>query len=382
VRAHEIVDRALEGRAVVAGSLPPQGRDLDILVRSADDIAAVERALGETGFETLGGSWLRFAHMTAELVELIPAAGLGLGPRAREALFSEAIPLAGCERLARPSPAHAVLLLARQVADAGELAPKRRRRLEAALEEDPAAWRRAEVLAVGWGGPAALEALARLRARPAAAGATRGLMPSGVRARLGAMRDAARGRPRGAVIALSGLDGSGKSTQADALADALGRLGHAAAVEWTRIATNERLPVSVRPGGPWATATALENVWSQRRRIGGFLARGYVVVCDRYTLDSIVSLRGLVDEGRHLRLQRVLLRALVRRPAAAFWLEVRPETAWERKGEHGLRWLRRHHALYREEHGRLGVTRLDGERPPEELAALIARRAWRALGSP
>ena len=133
---------------------------------------------------------------------------------------------------------------------------------------------------------------------------------------------------------------------------------------------------------PWATATALENVWSQRRRIGGFLARGYVVVCDRYTLDSIVSLRGLVGEGRRLRLQRVLLRGLVRRPAVAFWLDVAPETAWQRKGEHGLPWLRRHRVLYGEERGRLGVARLDGERPPDELAALIARRAWRALRAP
>ena len=382
MRAHEIVDRAVTGRAVVAGSLPPQGRDLDVLVGSADDIAAIERALGRAGFETFGRSWLRFAYMTAELVELIPAADLGLDPHARQTLFSEAIPLAGCERLARPSPAHAVLLLARQTAGAGELSPKRRRRLEAALDEDPAAWRLAELLAGGWGGPAALEALARLRARPSAEGSTRGLLPPSVRVRLGAMRDAARGRRRGAVIALSGLDGSGKSTQAGALADALGRLGHDAAIEWTRIATNERLPVSARPGRLWATATALENVWSQRRRVGGFLARGYVVVCDRYTLDSIVSLRGLVGEGRRLRLERVLLRALVRRPAAAFWLDVEPETAWQRKGEHGLRWLRRHRVLYREEHGRVGVARLDGERPPEELAALIARRAWRALGSP
>ena len=155
MRAHEIVDRAVTGRAVVAGSLPPQGRDLDVLVGGADDIAAIERALGQAGFETFGHSWLRFAYMTAELVELIPVADLGLDPHARQVLFSEAIPLAGCERLARPSPAHVVLLLARQTAGAGELAPKRRRRLEAARDEDPAAWRLAELLAAGWGGTAA-----------------------------------------------------------------------------------------------------------------------------------------------------------------------------------------------------------------------------------
>jgi thymidylate kinase len=123
----------------------------------------------------------------------------------------------------------------------------------------------------------------------------------------------------------------------------------------------------------------LENLWRRRRLLGGWLARDYVVVCDRYTLDSIVELRALAG-GRPLRLHRWLLRLLARRPTAAFLLEVAPETAWRRKGEQGLATLRAQHALYREEHARLGVTLVDAERPPEELASTIGCRASEALG--
>ena len=380
MRAHEIVDRALRGPAVVVGSLPPAGRDLDLLLNDPADAARVEAALRAAGFTPLGDGWLRFAHRTAELVELVGAEELGLRARALESLFAGAIVLAGARRLARPSPAHTVLLLARQTAIAGELPPKRLRRLEAALAEDPATWDRASEEAGDWGGHAELEDLDRLARRRGgrAAPPRRRLLPSGVRARLGAARDRARGRRRGAVVALSGLDGSGKSTQAAALADALERLGHAVAVEWTRVGgerTWERVPARAR-----ATALTLDHVWLRWRRLSGFLARDYVVVSDRYTLDAIVALRGLVGERRRAPVRRALLRLLTRRPAAAFLLDVAPETAWERKGEQGPVPLRRQRELYLAEHRALGVERLDGERPADELAAHIAWRAWQALG--
>jgi thymidylate kinase len=104
-----------------------------------------------------------------------------------------------------------------------------------------------------------------------------------------------------------------------------------------------------------------------------------VVVCDRYTLDWIVSLRDLVDARRRFPVQRALLCALARRPAVAYLLDVAPETAWSRKGELGVESLRRHHTLYQEERSGLGVAPLDGERPADELAAEIAQEAWAAL---
>jgi dTMP kinase len=380
VRAHEIVDRALRGPAVVVGSLPPGGRDLDLLLRDPADTARVEAALRAAGFTPHGEEWLRFAHRTAELVQLVGAEELGLGPRALDSLFAGAVVLDGARRVARPSPAHTVLLLARQTAIAGELPPKRVRRLQAALAEEPAAWDRASEEAGAWDGRAELETLAQLarRAPDQVAQPRSRLLPSGVRARLGAARDRARGRRRGAVVALSGLDGSGKSTQAAALAEALERLGHAVAVEWTRVG-GERTWTRV-PGRMRATALTLDHVWLRWRRLSGFLARDYVVVSDRYTLDAIVALRGLVGDHRRAPVRRAVLRRLTRRPAAAFLLDVTPETAWERKGEQGTVPLRRQRELYLAEHRGLGVERLDGERPADELAAHIAWRVWQALG--
>jgi thymidylate kinase len=380
VRAHEIVDRALRGPAVVVGSLPPAGRDLDLLLADAGDAVRVEEALRAAGFTALGDGWLRFAHRTAELVEFVTSEDLRLGPHVPALLVADAILLDGARRLARPAPAHAVLLLARQTAMAGGLPTKRRRRLEAALAEDPAAWSRAVEEAGAWGAGAELQRLAELARRPAgdAGRARRGLLPSGVRARLGAARDRLRGRRRGAVVALSGLDGSGKSTQAAALADALDRLGHAVAVEWTRLGGERswaRMPASAR-----ATALTVEHLWIRWRRLGGFLARDYVVVSDRYTLDAIVALRALTGARHRAPLRRALLRRLARRPDAAFLLDVAPQTAWERKGEQGPVPLRRQRDLYLAEHRALGVELLDGERPADELAAHIAWRVWQALG--
>ena len=44
--------------------------------------------------------------------------------------------------------------------------------------------------------------------------------------------------------------------------------------------------------------------------------------------------------------------------------------------------VRRQRGLYLAEHRALGVGRLDGERPADELSAHIAWRVWHALGPP
>src|SRR5205085_7646797 len=55
-------------------------------------------------------------------------------------------------------------------------------------------------------------------------------------------------RPRtGPVVSFSGLDGSGKSSQAQALRDALLQLGYDVAVKWTRISYNPSLDVIAAP---------------------------------------------------------------------------------------------------------------------------------------
>ena len=104
------------------------------------------------------------------------------------------------------------------------------------------------------------------------------------------------------------------------------------------------------------------------------------MIYDRYTLDSVVYLRYRWGQGRTLRLQSLVIQTLSRTPDLAFLLEVAPEVAYERKQDFPLDNLRERGRLYREVYAKLGVIRLDGERPRDELCAVIAREVWRRVG--
>jgi thymidylate kinase len=420
VRGPELVDRALPSRALVYGSLPPHGRDLDLLVRPGQE-PAVEAALTAAGFLRRGPIWARFAACTVDVVELTSAASWQLPSAELDALFADARPLDDLAQLVRPAPHHVVLILARRVAaEGGGLDAKRRARLDDALAEDPQAWDHAHARATAWD---AVDALERLREHHGhgtteAAARPRRCAPWPLR------------RSPGAVIALSGVDGAGKSTQALALRDTLERLGYDATIAWTRIIWDDALwrvalPVKAALGRPlrmlsmarsrlragpaagagddgtaatplsddpvkriregsallthaWTMVIALINATSQRRLTRSHIRRGGIVICDRYTLDSIVALRFSYGAGRRFRAQRRVIAALSPTPRRAYLLDVRPETAYARKGEDGVEWLAGHRALYREEHVELGVRLLDGERPPHDLCAEIALDVWQS----
>jgi thymidylate kinase len=227
------------------------------------------------------------------------------------------------------------------------------------------------------------------------------------------------GRRRGLVIALSGVDGAGKSFQAKALQGSLEALGLRARIEWIPIATNpwlDRLVAPLQwalgrfrglrtprrnqlgrrglepnPGSVlrqrsrtanygWATLVAAANgvshaFWARRHR-----SAGWIVVFDRYVLDSVVRARFLYGNGRPLSLPRTLIRLLSPRPDLAFFLDVpaaasvaRKEDVWTTEE------LERQVELYRQEFERCGVARLDGELPSEELAHEILETTWRRL---
>jgi thymidylate kinase len=375
-----LVDDAAVGPVLVIGSLPPEGRDLDVLVRP-DDERAIAARLEAAGLRRSGREWVAFEGCTAFGVELVPAERWGLPPAEVAALFADARPIAGYARLVRPAPHHQLLLLARI-----GLTEKRMRRLRAALEEDPDAWTRASELAPAWG--------VRLQDRPS------DKLSQAVRRRL----------RRRVVVAISGLDGAGKSSQAAALAAALQRLGYEAEAVWVPLASNRavegvssaarrmlrvvrRIPVASeahrraeagesfvagRRAGPvahaWVTYVALANALAHRR----LARRGRVAVFDRYVLDSHVRMRELW--GGTFPLARLLLRTLSPRPVCAFLLDVAPETAFARKQDRwSLEALQRQAMTYRDEAAALGVVRLDGDRPREELCAEIAETVWRAL---
>jgi thymidylate kinase len=172
------------------------------------------------------------------------------------------------------------------------------------------------------------------------------------------------------VVAISGVDGSGKSTLRAALADSLERAGVPVSTVWVRpgmglgrltavAAWGKRLlrqdaqpglramaePGAARPasrkgavGWLWAllvTVSFLTGVWRQHAR-----ARG-VVLYDRHLIDALATL-DFAYAGVDLRLQRALVRTLLPRAAVSVYLDVPAEVSVARKpddllGEHAIR---------------------------------------------
>lgn len=430
--AASAVDRSVTRPVLVYGSLPPHGRDLDLFVREPE-LQALRDALPRVGFAAVGGTWLRVTPDGPQVVDLRPERGWGLPPAEVDALFTEARPVPGYQHLVRPSPAHALLVLARRVAGGdGTLDGPRRERLEQAQAEDPGAWEQAERRAPAWGAVTALRVLRAAadgrpapRAERAQALAERHLRAGApaVVARLKGRRGSSARPPRGRVVALSGLDGAGKSTQAAALVAALEANGHPAVAQWTRLSYDpvlerlggaakrvvRRLPSRGRPAprpaaaldvhpsrvrtpeqqlrqsspamtAVWAAVVAVSNGVTQRRRTREHLREGRTVVCDRWTLDSAVHLRYRYGESRRFRVQVALIRLLSPRPVRTFFLHVPAEAAYARKDDHfDVEQLRRHERLYVEEHPRHGAHRLDGQRPSTDLSTEIAASVLGAL---
>jgi thymidylate kinase len=440
-----LADDASCGRVVVSGSLPPDARDLDLVVQPADG-AAIAARLRQEGFHQHGGEWVRFRECVAEAVDLIPAADWELPPAEVDALFAEALPLQGFERLARPAPHHLLLMLARRLVQGdGRLDEKRRKRVEAALADNPDAWDAAGPHAPRWGmvrGLAGLRAAyehgGRLSQRDRAAAIFERLSSLGMnrrRARAEGWRRVLRPPPEtgGFLVAFSGLDGAGKSSQAEALREVLERLGYDTRLEWTRLewttlweggsalgkiawpATRvlglaERLrkrPQAAEPAATpqadwytdvvdtpasrlrrrfgaindaWVTVVAIAHARAQRRATAPHIRAGRAVICDRYTLDAAAFLRFRYGEQRRFRRQISLLERLSPQPLRAYQVDVPAATAHARKAEqYSLEELERQARLYREERDDLRVRALDGERPCEELCTEIALDVWRAL---
>jgi thymidylate kinase len=224
------------------------------------------------------------------------------------------------------------------------------------------------------------------------------------------------------VIALSGLDGVGKSTQAEMLRASLTKLGYEAVVVWVpigsrpslrRFASAAKRGLSRLPFGPlahageetverrllsqtddgglaswpgrrlaasiWSTVITLANAASCRRAARGTRTGGRIVIFDRYVLDAVVDLRFSYAPYERLPLQEAAVRLLTPAPSFAFLLDASPETAHARKPDWNLAQTRVRAGLYRREYERLGVRRLDAERPADELAVQIAREVLEAV---
>lgn len=428
-----LIDAVPGGRLLVIGSLPPAGRDLDLAVRRCD-LADVDAALADAGFLRTQNRYVRFSDRTAQIVDTTVLEEWDLPAKELDALLERARLLPGMRRMARPAPEHTLLLLAPLCARAGSLTPRRRARLEAALAEDPGAWQRARGHAPAWRATRALALLHRVAdGGRASVGARIGALAqprrergtSWVRASASAARRIMPRPRRGAVVAFSGVDGAGKSSQAAALAAALERLGEDPVIVWSRVrydpllasvgrtakkllapigiegsgtvpfgssasSGHERTPVNLQ-GDPipprvvevaWAHVSAVIDGYRHLRLCLPAVLHGKIVICDRYTLDTHVHLaERFGSQPRAVRSASWLDRRLSPRPLRTFWLDIAPHTAWARKPDdvHPHR-LNEHARLYRSLYTRHDAIRLDTGDLLEETAQDVAARVTSALG--
>jgi thymidylate kinase len=426
-----LIDRCLEAPAVVFGSLPPEGRDLDLVV-TAPGYERTRAVLLDSGYQARGDSFAWFGSCSANGVDLHEIDGWMLGPEEALAFFDQALVITGYENLKRPAPHHQLLIAARRFVRSPVLSQKLRQRVAASIHERPSAWTEAERSAPSWRADRALALLRRAMQergpdkKERAAALQEELEGRG----LAAPRAAARAwkivlRPpaRGAAVSFSGLDGSGKTTQCEALRDSLEALGVDAVYSWTKIArdpilkriatptkkllrrasTPQRRPGSAPASGApaplgsederakqlsrsnpvihiiWTTIVSVANANTQRRAVKEHIRCGRVVICDRYVLDTAAHLTFRYGK-RNYRFQVFLNKLISPTPLRSYLLEVAPEEALRRKREqYDLKQLTLLARLYREEAEALGVRRLDGSAPAEELCASVAREVWQAL---
>jgi thymidylate kinase len=434
------IDEALDGTVIVTGALPPEGRDLDLLV-SDEQARRLAGILAARGFLARGRNvaprrlasqqWVKIEGSSALAVDLNPMSRWQLPRPEQEALVAEAVPIVGFRHFARPSAHHVILIMARRLG-AGTLSARRIEKLRTAVDQDPGAWQRAGERASAWGVASALPVLHRLyeggawptraeRAR-AVLEVTRSAGLAGTAAKT-ARRLAAATPVRPQVIGFSGLDGSGKSSQVRALLSTLEQLDVAVVAHWKPLGHNasvrtirrivkrtyaavrgwdaEQLDRSKQPGRSlvagtdpallggkqnrlvthvWATLVCLVSAGHYRMVALRHSGSGRLIVFDRFALDTTAQLRFFYGPEHEFGLQRALIRIICPTPIAAWLLEVPGEVALARKQEqYNLAQLKEQEGLLHEEAERLGVTRLDGTRPMAELSEYIATEVWQRM---
>lgn len=424
------LDSTIEFQAVVYGSLPPGGRDLDLLLADGD-FEKLETTLEGIGYHRRSIGWVRARSRDLDIVDPARLTEMGLGPEASARLVAQSLAIPRLRNLRRPAPHHALLLAARRAARNGKVAPKLRSRMIEALREDPSAGELARSEAKLWAVEEALEVLlgaapesmlgrsSRVRVIFAEAKQAGKPTPLAAGSAIKAILPAYR---TGMLVSLSGLDGSGKSTQAESLGRALSTVGRDPHIAWVSMVAPELVDrgarrikrilkplVSSRPrplkrkevqglpavardaheldareparvlrrGSPtltsaWSTVVAvsvgLRHGFSIRRR----LLRGEDVICDRYLLDAWKFMRYHYGQASSLNLQWRIISVLLPAPDAAFLLNVSPEVASERKFDFTADQNAKRLAYLREKTAELGVTDINGTQAAEDVAAEIA----------
>lgn len=180
------------------------------------------------------------------------------------------------------------------------------------------------------------------------------------------------------LIAFEGLDQSGKQTQAEGLRDhmaSLGREVHLLSFPDYATAIGTEIAAALQGQRDYAPDTLqllyIANRYEKRQRIEEVLARGGVIVCDRYMASSIAygEAQGL-DPQWLADAQRFLPR-----PALTIVLDIAPDTAVRRKSanrdryERDLALLSRVRESYRRQSAQDDWLLLNGEREKAAVSA-------------
>ena len=184
------------------------------------------------------------------------------------------------------------------------------------------------------------------------------------------------------LIAFEGLDQSGKQTQAEGLRDLVvsrGRECRLLSFPDYETAIGREIAAALQGERDYAPDTLqllyIANRYEKRAEIEAILARGGVIVCDRYKASSIAygEAQGL-DPARLTEVQRFLPP-----PVLTIVLDIAPETAVRRKSagrdryERDLALLSRVRDSYRSQSRQAGWLLLDGERDKTVVSADVAR---------
>ena len=407
---------ALGDQVALPGSSlgPAWSSDVDMLIRAAA-VEEAEAALLAAGFLDLNPLLARLGRETADVRRFgAVAEGEVLGSVELCLRLHDDGPLAerAIDRAVRPAPGALPRLTPpdRALRRCGKVAARRHVRVRdvlelAALQEEGADLSHTGVTRVAARRCAELsDELAGTRSgrgRPAAS-------PVWVKARARGVRRKARRALRSGrlVVAFTGIDGSGKSTQAALLTESLDRVSIPSRAGWARIGFSglpvlslaARLGQRVLPPGShsaqraraggvaggstpltrrgalgwsWALAVTLAYLRNARRAARG--PRGTVIVFDRALPDALVDLDQGFGGALDLRLQRRLVARLSPRADVVFHLRLPGAAAHARKADMFVpevldRYARRYEAVLQTLPGAIV---LEAERPADRLAAEV-----------